>query len=537
MLRLIVSLFVVAVAISAQVTLPGATGDSKPRTQKLNATLAGRVVSSTTGVPLAKAMVTLEAGKDKQYRVLSGKDGTFLFEDVEPGDYSMSVKRVGFLDGDGPELSLEPGERMKDVELKIAPQGVISGRVVDEDGDPVPSAHVLCYRWLGAGAKKHVVDSTSKQVDDEANFTFTGLKPGNYYLRAVDLFAQSGMRPNGNEALVATYYLSAAEVSGATPLHLSAGTELRNVEIRLRKVRVVRIRGSLANPGAGQPSEVYLKRKNSNEFFVESQSTNVRDGVFEFAAVEPGSYFVETSPNLVRWDRKTGETQTSTATLFGRQAVEVSGRNIDDLVLTLQPAIEVTGKIRMDRLKPSKDLRVKLSSSTYLRRPPEAEPAEDGSFTIGPLPPVEFKINVIGLPEGAYVKSMRHAGQEIGEALDLSTPGAGALEIVLSPNAATITGIVRDQKGEPVPYATIFAWKSDEPPHASTAASDGSFEIKNLPPGDFRVACWEEVVSTEASWLTLFEKHTRKVTLKEESRERVEVTLITKEVIEATEAK
>jgi len=152
-LRLAYFAFASAVAISAQVT-PART----------KASLEGRVISSTTGAPLAKAMVTLDAGNDKKYRTLSGKDGTFFFEDIEPNDYSVTIKRVGYLENELPELSVAPGERKKDVELKLTPQGVISGRVVDEDGDPVPQAQVVCYRSLGG----------REEADAESGFQRSG---------------------------------------------------------------------------------------------------------------------------------------------------------------------------------------------------------------------------------------------------------------------------------------------------------------------------------------------------------------------------
>src|SRR5258708_16397082 len=105
MLRLILSLFATAVALAAQVT------------PKSNATLEGRVISSTTGAPLAKAMVTLDSGTGKQIRAVTAKDGTFQFEDLEPRDHSLSFERAGYLPADGHELSLESGEHMKGVEL------------------------------------------------------------------------------------------------------------------------------------------------------------------------------------------------------------------------------------------------------------------------------------------------------------------------------------------------------------------------------------------------------------------------------------
>jgi hypothetical protein len=142
------------------------------------------------------------------------------------------------------------------------------------------------------------------------------------------------------------------------------------------------------------------------------------------------------------------------------------------------------------------------------------------------------------LPQGTYVKSIRYGGQDVPAGIDLSAPGAGAgvLEITLAPNAATITGVVRNPKGEPVSRAIVRAW-NDETSHVAVTRSDGSFEIKNLAPGDFYVACGEEDVLGDPAFRRLFEKQISKVTLKEGSRERVELTLITKEAIEAAELK
>jgi hypothetical protein len=132
---------------------------------------------------------------------------------------------------------------------------------------------------------------------------------------------------------------------------------------------------------------------------------------------------------------------------------------------------------------------------------------------------------VSGLPEGAYVKSIRYGGQDVPAGIDLSAAGAGAgiLEITLAPNAATITGIVRDQKGDPVsPRDRESVDQRRDLAGSPITRSDGSFEIKNLAPGDFQVYCGEEDVLGDPAFRKLFEKQIPKVTLKEGSRERVD---------------
>src|ERR1043165_8274811 len=84
-IRLIIALLAACVMISAQVSPPGVTGESNVRAQKANASVEGRVTSSTTGTPLAKAIVTLEGistleeAQSKSYRIQSSSNGAFRF--------------------------------------------------------------------------------------------------------------------------------------------------------------------------------------------------------------------------------------------------------------------------------------------------------------------------------------------------------------------------------------------------------------------------------------------------------------------------
>ena len=55
--------------------------------------LQGRLMNSLTGQPLAGATVVLE---ETRQQVISGPDGTFLFEKVPPGQYHVSVRTTGY---------------------------------------------------------------------------------------------------------------------------------------------------------------------------------------------------------------------------------------------------------------------------------------------------------------------------------------------------------------------------------------------------------------------------------------------------------
>jgi hypothetical protein len=48
--------------------------------------------------------------------------------------------------GDGDPIPLARGERRTGVELRMTPAAVIAGRVLDNNGDPVPGIAVLAAR-------------------------------------------------------------------------------------------------------------------------------------------------------------------------------------------------------------------------------------------------------------------------------------------------------------------------------------------------------------------------------------------------------
>src|SRR4051794_31943754 len=108
----------------------------------------GSVVSAT-GEPLKKAEVTLRAqGRGGTgYSTTTDANGSFTFASVEPGTYAAIAQRNGYVSGDLTRRSLNTvtvtaGQEASSVVLKLTPQGVITGRVSDEDGDALAFAQV-----------------------------------------------------------------------------------------------------------------------------------------------------------------------------------------------------------------------------------------------------------------------------------------------------------------------------------------------------------------------------------------------------------
>src|SRR5580698_3821937 len=129
-----------------------------------SAKVEGQIVNAMTGEPLKKATVRLNGsfvasqngGPPATYAATSGEGGKFVIEGIPSGTYILWASRTGFVASaygakapgmNGGLLNMGPGQELKDVVVKLIPQAMIFGRVVDEDGEPFPNASVRLWRW------------------------------------------------------------------------------------------------------------------------------------------------------------------------------------------------------------------------------------------------------------------------------------------------------------------------------------------------------------------------------------------------------
>jgi hypothetical protein len=163
---------------------------------------------------------------------------------------------------------------------------------------------------------------------------------------------------------------------------------------------------------------------------------------------------------------------------------------------------------------------------------------EDGAFTWSDVPPDVFKIR-LAPAEGVYLKSIRFNGQPVSTtAWDLTSGAGGTLEITLSPNAAEISGVVRDDGGASAGDRVITVWASGEAPRSAPSNADGTFRFGSLAPGEYHVLAWEEI---EHDWATIPEFLGRfkstDVKLQEGSKENLDLKMVPKKAIQEETAR
>jgi protocatechuate 3,4-dioxygenase beta subunit len=538
-------------------------------------------VTNPAGEPLKKAAVRLQsmfsapatsapgtpAAMPTSYTSESDAAGNFVFEEIEPGRYTLSAERAGYIRSSygartsgSPALPivLSTGQKLTGISFKLTPQSVISGRITDEDGDPVGRAQIILYQSRYMNGKRTLVQSGFASAGVDGTYQAPGLTGGRYYLGASDLQSMNSGENDlpghkgPQEIYVTTYYPNGTDLSRATPIEVSSGSEVRGIEIRLQKSRVFRIHGKVMTGGPVPSAALTLVSQDAadlTQFYLPRGTTMVRaDGTFDFQRVQPGTYLIRSQ--VVR---TTGDTEPPRQ-LYSRQVVTVGDANIDNLEVSLLPGGELSGKITIE----GRDQRQQPAGHPSVGLMPlqqgvgviaaNAQSNDDSTFLIKNIAPDRYRVIVNGLPPGTYVKAIRYGGQDVTKtALEGGAGVGGQLEVVLSPDAADVNGVVHNSKGDVMAGVTVTIWEPESPntlPEANlfrTGVTDqyGNFMFRNLPPGDYRMAAWEQndAYLQDPAFRAKFESQAITVKLTASGHGNTDLTAIPADSIESEAAK
>ncbi len=468
--------------------------------------IGGRVMHALNGQPVAEAELTLvsSGGAARRRTATADAQGRFSFDDLELGSYTLAFWKRGFEPGSyGARARYAPGRRLVlardqhlDLALRLTPLGTISGKVVDPDGEPV--AHVSILATLVGPYGNLDLTDEGGETNAQGEFHLPDLLQGRYFVRAIPPHLQSG-----DEFLMPSFYPSDAEAS--VPVTVAAGQASEGIKVTLRRTRGFRIRGRVESAGVPLSGVTLLLtegRKNGFSTTPAMQKFSERagsaralrdDGSFELTGVEPGSYELVIAPP-------------------GKQAVAavtvvVADKDIDGVVLRVEP-VRVSGRVRIEKdsvvpvgcglmFNPvDRDLMV----STF-----GASSESDGRFTVERILPGRYSLQIGCRSQGIYVSSV-HVGGESGsrDVVDslLDIPAGMtelSMEVVFSADAAAVAGIVRDGDEPARNRWVVLVPEPAGREHALRvrtvfSGDDGRFLLTNVPPGDFRVYAWAEVL-------------------------------------------
>ncbi len=500
------------------------------RAQEESFSIAGHVVDGSSGQPLARAAVSLEAispeeegafpgreipGGGRRFAktsppaiVVTGADGVFRFPGLPEGRYHLSASRRGYRRANFEEhadfyAAVICGPRHPEaaaLRFSLLPLGSIRGTVLDSTGDPVEAATVQLYMQSTDGSGAVRVRQTSSLRHGSSRFFFGDLAPGTYFLAVTGTpwFAVSEEAEGAvhlfDVAYPATFFSGAASTDAAQPILLRSG-ETVQANFNLHAVPAVHVKvasgegnqilqlpqiGTAAFDGTLPVSSGWVGRAVQTAGGMSTTLT---------ASVAPGTYMVQSGT--------------------GERAMQLDGDATLDRPSDAQATTTLSGKIAMaDGSALPTGLRVQLVPDSgggrrfaglgraapgfgLNRRPVDLPLAADGSLAASAVTPGRYRLQ----PRGGAALSVTGVAASGAE-----TAADGSLVFGTDPVmvAATLASADRAVSGRVLtaagqPEAGVMVLLVPEAPLSPTliyqqeSDSDGTWTIYGVVPGKYQV--------------------------------------------------
>jgi hypothetical protein len=354
--------------------------------------------------------------------------------------------------------------------------------------------------------------------------------------RSVSRQVTSGPMNNGiaeDEVYAPVYFPGTADSDKSIAVELRQGEEYRDADINLVPTRTFHVRGLVTDmpapgtpPGGPQPAPgpfggqtpVRLAPQTPNGSLY-ATPVEPSTGRFDFPKVVTGAYvsYLFLNGNTIR------------------SSIEVRSGDVDGVFLPVTAGVDIPVRIRFEGELPKNFPSLSNLRPTLWREPTLMNaPAMPSTFAASLVPgtaeaflqniaPGDYRIYVPPLMpplnganpvaqqpgwQGAYIKSIRLGETDVLNAsLRFRSPPPVPLDIVVAANPGVLTGRVFNENRELVPSAvvTVLAdtpserlYRTDMYRVTSTDTS-GRFELKGLPPGDYKIFAWENVEN--AAWM------------------------------------
>jgi hypothetical protein len=468
------------------------------------AQISGRVVSAETGAPLSGATVSLSSTRlltavpPRSASVTADEDGTFVFPELPAGDFSITVSRGGYYFGG--TRRFEAGARVERVSLRPRQQlevtlamnrgGAITGRLLDELGEPLAAARVTALRYAyeeGAGRQPSPA-GVGDFTDDRGEFRLFGLPPGDYAIVA-------GARPVLDPNLLIgparpattppTYFPGTLIEAEAQTVSLGPGEEA-SVQFGVQQGRVVLVSGrAVLSDGTPAARMQALLWSSSGSYGSRYSTTTFSDGAFRFAGVTPGDYWVNVS------NRAGGAGETASI------AVEAGRGDVGDLSIVMRRGATLRGTVVFDGRRPQPSFTLSMPFADGARGP-FAALGDSGLIRVGADGRFEAT-NVIGrvafasMHDDWIVTAVTAGGADV---LDSGIETAGkdvisGIRVTVTSKLTSVSGRVADRTGEPLGEQLVVLLRLDGVTQgelgirALRTDAKGTFEARKLRAGSW----------------------------------------------------
>jgi protocatechuate 3,4-dioxygenase beta subunit len=507
--------------------------DAPPAQPAGRAIVSGTVLLGPAGNdPSRRTRVTLNTTD----RSIAGRtattddEGRFTFQNVPAGRFTLQAARPGYLTASygarrparpGTAVVVTDGAQVEDLTLRLIKGGVITGTVLDANGQPAAGVPISVLRYIyreltGELALSTETIGSSTTTDDRGAYRAWGLTPGNYLVMARPQLGSGGrsgvsdfqpLTTNDVARAIATareratgggppatppaarvnyapvFFPGTPDVSQASMVTLKEPEERTGIDMAIRLFRTARIEATLRMAdGSALPASVpvsltpggaqgdLLGSRGAGR--IQSATADAQGKVL-FASVSPGTYTV--MANTARpGGRGTIAPPSTTTAVWAMTEVTIDGTDVT-LQLSLQPAMKGSGRLVFQGTsEPPKNLtaaRIALvppgAGGSLSAGPQGGQVSADGTFTFANVTPGSYRIVVVGSigasAAGWSVQSATVNGRDGWDQWAHIEPGENAeIRITYTDRPTEIAGTLRDAGGQPLPEHFIVVFPADK---------------------------------------------------------------------------
>jgi carboxypeptidase family protein len=550
---------------AAQVPAPPPMQPAPPRdaapAAKGTAAIVGRVTNLETGGPLRRAVIRITSPTlQSDRRVSTNADGRYEVRDLPAGQYSLKAERGGYLplaygqrrSGEvGKPLQLGEGQTVKAIDFALPRLGLISGRIVDDTGEPIAKVIVYAMQFgRHQGARKLIpffvpeeccwrgsIASTDESgqyslVLPAGEFVVMGLSRETWPLES-DTTQVFGYPPS--------FYPGVIEPTQAQRIKVGVGQEVGNIDFALVPARTSRVSGTVLNaagaPVANEPVMLSQEVMGPQGGSVSPPATTQTgpDGRFVVNNVKAGEYMLAVRSPAAN-DQPAQE---------ARQIIQVAGIDIDDLVIVTGSGGTVRGQVASDDGTPVPGidrLSVRVRPLTWAARSStlgfsgNGRVNADGTFelkaVVGPV------VLSIGTLTGDWtLRSVELNGHNLADdPIDVRHGETlNGVRVVLTNRPTHLRGALMDEKKQPADGTVVIfpeetsRWREDSRTvRAARPDQKGEFSIKGLPAGKYLIAAAEYVQDGQwydPEFLADLRPRAQRLSLAEAESKRIDLTV------------
>jgi Carboxypeptidase regulatory-like domain len=302
--------------------------------------LSGSVVNSVTGEGIPHALVSIN-----QIAMLSDAGGNFRFDELRAGTYFVQAQKPGFFDPQTMShrhapAQVEVGPDSHSVTVKLIPEAVIFGRVVDSDGMPVVRLPVQSERLTYVEGRKQWQTAGSKVTDEDGYYRISNLTPGTYVL-----MAGPSMRPSlaaivktarMQAGYARTYYSAPAEGSSEAGMPITAGQKFE-ADFNVEAQPFYSVSGSTIGPPSGiAPGWVRLEPRGEHRSQRGLGAGRDSSGTFHISMAPAGDYILEAEAQGPMDPGSSGSPQ-----LWKARVPLHLGSDVSGLQIALEPLVAI----------------------------------------------------------------------------------------------------------------------------------------------------------------------------------------------------